>query len=292
MTYHLASTRSATSQHLRSKLDLASRLVRQLASNKVVHCELDGLFRRYTDKLGKHTGIQTLEPLILDDLLGAVERVLVEHMPNARAPLVLHPRLDKIDGVNHKGTKGTSQGSESKVVDRLEYVVPYRFCARKDLLACFRYAASCQRSYPVPGRVENAGKVSQAESPRSFVQTGKVEENVGLHGCVEIEATYPCGLVEKVGASNLAVVTLLCCIADYQLNHVHLLDDILEGADIGVGDLAPNRDVAERGQVLEEVVGELVARSLAYYALEMLGLDEAVLVLVKVGEALTHTLSL
>ena len=119
-----------------------------------------------------------------------------------------------------------------------------------------------------------------------------MEENVCFHGRVEVEATYPRGLVKEICTGDLAVRALLCGIADDELDHVHLLDDVLEGAHIGVGDLAANRDVAESGQVLEEVVGELVARSLAYYALEVLRLDEAVLVLVEIGEALSHTLSL
>ena len=170
-------------------------------------------------------------------------------------------------------------------MDRLKNVVPYRLCGRKDLLASFGYAGGRQRSCSVPRWIEDAGKVSQTEASGSLIQTSKVEENVCFHGRVEVEATYPRGLVKEICTGDLAVRALLCGIADDELDHVHLLDDVLEGAHVGVGDLAANRDVAESGQVLEEVVGELVARSLAYY-------DEAVLVLVKVGEALSHTLSL
>jgi hypothetical protein len=144
----------------------------------------------------------------------------------------------------------------------------------------------------VPRWIEDAGKVSQPESPRSLVQASKVEENICFHGCVKVEATYPRSLVEEICTSDLAVGALLCGIADDELDHVHLLDDVLEGAHIGVGNLAANRDVAESWEVLEKVVGELMARSLAYYALKVLGLDEAVLVLVEIGEALSHTLSL
>lgn len=144
----------------------------------------------------------------------------------------------------------------------------------------------------MPGRIEHTGKVSQTKSPRRLVETSKVEEDVGLHGCVEVEATYPGGLVEEICAGDLPVGALLSGIADDELDHVHLLDDILEGAHVGVGDLAANGDVAESGQVLEEVVRQFMTRSLAYYALEVFGLDEAVLVLVKVGEALADPLAL
>ena len=108
MTYHLTSTGSSTRQHLSREFDVACGLVRQLASDKVVDCELDGLLWRHTDKLGKNTGIETLEAFVLNDLLRAVDRVLVQDMSNAGAPLVLHPRLDQINWVDHEGTKGTS----------------------------------------------------------------------------------------------------------------------------------------------------------------------------------------
>lgn len=144
----------------------------------------------------------------------------------------------------------------------------------------------------MPRGVEHASKVSQTKAARSLIQTSKVEQDIGLHWRVEVEATYAGSLVEEVCTGNLAIGTLLCGIADDELNHVHLLDDVLEGADVGVGNLAPNRDVAKRGQVLEEVVGELVTGSLAYYALEVLWLNEAILVLVEMREALTHSLAL
>ena len=144
----------------------------------------------------------------------------------------------------------------------------------------------------MPGRVEHTSKVSQSKAARSLIQTSKVEQDIGLHWCVEVEATYAGGLVEKVCTGDLAIGTLLCSVADDELDHVHLLDDILEGADVGVGYLAPDRDVAKSGQVLEEVVGELMTCSLAYYALEVLWLNETILVLVEMRETLTHSLAL
>ena len=65
-----------------------------------------------------------------------------------------------------------------------------------------------------------------------------MEENIGLHGCVEIEPAYPGSLVQEICASDLAVAALLSCVANDQLNHVHLLDHVLEGAHIGVRYLA------------------------------------------------------
>lgn len=73
MTYHLTGTRSSTRQHLSRELDVARRLVRQLASDKVVDCELDGLFWSHADKLRKNTRIEALETFVLDDLLRAVD---------------------------------------------------------------------------------------------------------------------------------------------------------------------------------------------------------------------------
>lgn len=119
-----------------------------------------------------------------------------------------------------------------------------------------------------------------------------MEEDVCFHRSVEVEATQSRGLVKEICAGDLAIRALLCGIPYDQLDHVHLLDHVLESADIGVGDLAANRDVAKGGEVLEEVVGQLVARSLADDALEVLGLNETIFVAVKVHEALSHSLAL
>lgn len=144
----------------------------------------------------------------------------------------------------------------------------------------------------MPGRIEYAGEITQAKSAGRFVQACKMEENICLHWCIEIEAAYPRSLIEKICASDLAVGALLGRIANDELNHVHLLDYVLEGAHVRVRDLASCRDVAERREVLEEVIGELVAGSLADNALELFRFDEAILGAIEVGEALSDALSL
>jgi hypothetical protein len=84
----------------------------------------------------------------------------------------------------------------------------------------------------------------------------------------------------------------LCGIPYDQLNHVHLLNHVLESANVGVGDFAANGNIAEGRKVIEEIVRELVARSLADDALEILRLNETVLVAVEVHEALSDSLTL
>lgn len=119
-----------------------------------------------------------------------------------------------------------------------------------------------------------------------------MEENVGLHGSVEIEAAQSCGLVEEVCACDFAIRALLCGISDDHLDHVHLLYHVLECANVGIGNFAANGNVTESGEVLEEVIGELVACGFANDALKIFGLDETVFVAVKVREALPDALAL
>ena len=56
-----------------------------------------------------------------EDLLEAVEAVPVEDLADVGArPLVLHPRLDQVDGVDGRGAGRAGDGAESEAVDRLE----------------------------------------------------------------------------------------------------------------------------------------------------------------------------
>lgn len=117
-TYDLATTGRATGNDLRHERDVAV-LVGQRLSGEVVDRQLDGLFGGNTNQLRNDTRVQATETLIADDLLETVERVLVQALAGLGASLVLQSCLDQIDRVHHKGTKGTSNTTQGKVVGRL-----------------------------------------------------------------------------------------------------------------------------------------------------------------------------
>lgn len=119
-----------------------------------------------------------------------------------------------------------------------------------------------------------------------------MEKNVGLHGGVQVETTDPGSFVEEISTRNLAIGALYRRVANDQFDHIHLLDNVLESADIGIGNLAAGGDVAESRKVLKEIVGQLMGGSLADDALELFRLDESILVLVEVYKGLSDTLSL
>jgi len=72
-----------------------------------------------------------------------------------------------------------------------------------------------------------------------------MEENIGFHGCKQGESGDARGFVEEFGASDLAVGAVRRCVSDDHFYQIHLSDHILEGADIGIGNLAGGRDVTE-----------------------------------------------
>jgi hypothetical protein len=119
-----------------------------------------------------------------------------------------------------------------------------------------------------------------------------VEQDVGLHGRDVGEAGDACGLVQEVCPCDSAVAALGGGVLDNHLEHVHFSYHVLEGAHVCVRDLCAGRDVAQRVQVAEEVVRQLVPGRLEDDALELLGLDVAVAVLVKVLKGLSHAFAL
>ena len=119
-----------------------------------------------------------------------------------------------------------------------------------------------------------------------------MEEDIGFHWGEEGEARDLGSLVQELGFGDLAIGALFASLADNEFDQVHLLDHVLEGSDVGVRDLAAQRDVAERGQVLQQVVRQLVLGRLADDALKVLRLDVAVAVLVELQEGLADTLAL
>lgn len=69
------------------------------------------------------TSVEAKEALVAEDLLGAVEAVLVHQLPDqgAGGALVLHARLDQVDGVDGGGPGGWgNSGSlfQSKIYQR------------------------------------------------------------------------------------------------------------------------------------------------------------------------------
>ena len=74
----------------------------------------------------------------------------------------------------------------------------------------------------------------QAQTTRWLVYAGEVEQDIGLHRCEQREASDLGGLVQELGAGNLAIFALGARSADNELYQVHLLDQVLEGADVCV----------------------------------------------------------
>jgi hypothetical protein len=81
-------------------------------------------------------------------------------------------------------------------------------------------------------------------------------------------------------------------LANDELGKVHILDHVLERANIGIGHLAAFGDVTQRFEVLEDVIGQLVLRGLHDYALKVLWLDVSITILVKLLEGLPNSLTL
>lgn len=125
-----------------------------------------------------------------------------------------------------------------------------------------------------------------------LVEAGKVEEDIGFHGSEEGEAGDLSGLVEKLGAGDLAIATLVAGATQDKLDKIHLVDNILESTNVGVRNLGANRDVAQGVEVLHDVVGQLMLGCLADDALELLRVDEAIAVLIEELEGLSDTLAL
>ena len=266
-------------------------LIGKHPAHEIVHRQLDRLLGRDTDQLRQHARVQAAEPLVADDLAEAVDRVVVQALAGVGAALVLHARLDQVDGVHHEGAKGARDAAQAKVVGRLgrarERVL------RLGLGLGDGGAAGLLVLVPAaPRGVEHLGEVAQAQAAARLVQAGKVEQGVCLHGREEGEAGDAGGLVEELGARDAAVLAAGAGAAHNVLDQVHLVDHVEEGAHVGVRHLAALGNVAERVQVLEQEVRQLVAGRLLDDGGKLLGLDEAVSVGVEALEGLAHALAL
>ena len=263
-------------------------LVGEVAADDIVDGQLDGLLGGDTDELRQDTRVEAAETLVADHLPEAVDRIVIQPLAGIGAALVLHARLDEIDRVHHEGTEGAGDAAEAKVVRRLDG-------AREEALALglgLEGTGVLTLVAPPPRRIEHLGEVSQAQAAGGLVETGKVEQDVGLHGGKEREPGDLGSLVQKLSPGDAAVLALGAGPADDDLDHVHLVDHVQEGAHVGIRHLAALGDVAQRVEVLEQVVRELVPRSLLNDGGELLGLDEAVGVGVEPMEGLTDALAL
>lgn len=81
-----------------------------------------------------------------------------------------------------------------------------------------------------------------------------MEQDIGFHGSEQGESRYSSRFVEEVCSSNCPVLTLLCGVANYQIDQVHLSDDILKRTDVCIGDLAAGGDVAKSMEVVEKMI--------------------------------------
>ena len=117
---NLATTGGSTSHDLGPERNVARLLVGELATHKVVDSKLDGLFWGNTNQLGKNARVQATETLVADDLLEAVQAVLVKLLADHGATLVLHAGLDQVNGIHHKGTESSSDRTEHEVMRRNE----------------------------------------------------------------------------------------------------------------------------------------------------------------------------
>lgn len=171
-----------------------------MTPHKIVDSQLDSLLGSNADKLRQNTRVQAPDTLIAKHLLEAVNRVLVQPLARLCATLVLKTSLDQVNRVHHKGTKGTSHTAQRKVVSRLQNAMEDGglFGHGDGRLIHVVHGTS-------PRGVENLGKVSQAQATRGLVKTGKVEEDIGLHGRKEREACNLGRLVDKLGTGDFAV---------------------------------------------------------------------------------------
>lgn len=290
-TYHLATTSTGTSQNLSRQSNLAL-LVGEVTTNKIVHSKLDGLLGRDAYQLRQDTRVQSTETLVAEDLLEAVNGVLVQALTGLSASLVLETSLDQIDRVDHEGTKGTSKTTQSKVVSRFGNLAQDGLASLACLLGGGIRSSFGGVERNAPRRVEDLGKVNKAQATRGLIETGKVEKNIGLHGSKQREARDSGSLNQELGASNLAIRAARNGAAHNLLNQIHLLNHVLEGAHVCVGDLASHRDVAESVKVGEQVVGKLVLGGLEDDALKLLRFNVAVAVLIEELESLADALAL
>ena len=85
--------------------------------------QLDGLFGSDAENLRTEPPIEPSRSLVPDDFLEAVEAVGVHQLADVGAcPLVLHARLDEVDGIDGGGAGRASDRAERESVHRLQHL--------------------------------------------------------------------------------------------------------------------------------------------------------------------------
>jgi len=131
----LAAAGGAAGHDLPAPPDGVGLLVGEVGAHEVVDGQLDGLLGRDADHLRDDAGVQAADALVLDDLLRAVDAVLVEALAGAAAALVLHARLHQVDRVHHEGAERARYRAQREVVRRFQRGVQEVLRSRQRLLA-------------------------------------------------------------------------------------------------------------------------------------------------------------
>lgn len=144
----------------------------------------------------------------------------------------------------------------------------------------------------LPLGLEEAEEITKGQLARGVLKASKVEDDIGLHGSEEREASLLGGSVQEVGLSDGTILAGSDGGTDDTLDHVHLADDVVEGHDVGEGNLVAGINIAEGRQVLEDVIGELVAGDIDHDLLELVGGNVAAGLGIIVLECLAKAFSL
>lgn len=144
----------------------------------------------------------------------------------------------------------------------------------------------------LPLGLEEAEEITKGQLARGVLKASKVEDDIGLHRSEEREAGLLGGSVQEVGLGDGTVLASGDGGTDDTLDHVHLADDVVEGHDVGEGNLVAGINIAESRQVLEDVVGELVTGDIDHDLLELVGGNVAAGLGIIVFECLAKAFSL
>ena len=131
-----------------------------------------------------------------------------------------------------------------------------------------------------PSRPEGASR--PAKWNRMSASIGVKRGELGQSSC----------FVEEIRSRNFAVGRFQRRISNDQIQEIHLANDVLEGSNIGIGDLVTTGDRAQSWQVLKEIVGQLVTGGCSNDALEIVWLNVPIAVLVEGVESLAYSFAL
>lgn len=96
-------------------------ILHELVTDEIVDRQLDGLLRRHTDELNGQALVEAKEALVTNDFLEAIPTVSVHDFANVGfGSLVLHSRLDQIDGVDSERANCSGDRSQKETVAAFE----------------------------------------------------------------------------------------------------------------------------------------------------------------------------